>query len=305
MPNDLFLLAIKDAGLIPPQNVVADGLMHRFSTTGKTSDTAGWYVLHDDGLAAGVFGCWRTGLTVTWCAKPDHSMTHVERDILRRRVQEAKRQRDAEAQLRRQQAQAVAIARWDAALPVAQHPYLTDKGVEGYGLRAEGSMLLVPMRDTAGAVQSLQTIAPNGRKLFLAGGRVRGCYYSVGCPGAALVVCEGVATAHSVRAATDLAVAAAFSANNLAPVAQALRQKFPALPIILAADDDHATEGNPGLTAARAAALAVGGLVAMPQFPADRPRGATDFNDLHQQVGADAVRARFAEVLEEFNHASH
>ena len=100
-----------------------------------------------------------------------------------------------------------------------------------------------------------------------------------------------------MHAATGLAVAAAFSASNLSPVAHALRRKFPALLIILAADDDHATEGNPGLTAARAAALAVGGLVVV-QFPVDRPRKATDFNDLFSLAGAGAVCACFTEVME-------
>jgi len=118
----------------------------------------------------------------------------------------------------------------------------------------------------------------------------------------ALVLGEGMATMHSIRAATGLAVAAAFSAGNLAPVAQALRRKFPTMPIILAADDDHTTEGTPGRAAARAAALAVGGLVVAPQFPAHRPRKATDFNDLFSLAGTGAVRACFAEVLEGLPH---
>lgn len=164
-------------------------------------------------------------------------------------------------------------------------------------------MLLVPVRDTSGTVHSLQTITAAGEKRFMAGGRVHGCYHSVGRPAVAIVVCEGMATAHSVHAATGLAVAAAFSASNLAPVAQALRRKFPALPIVLAADDDHCTEGNPGLTAARAAALAVGGLVSIPSFPAGRPRKATDFNDLFSLAGAGAVRECFAEVLEGLPYA--
>lgn len=221
---------------------------------------------------------------------------------MHQRVQQAKQQRDADATQRQQKAQALATSRWEASTPVAQHPYLTAKGIQPCNLRTDGSMLLVPMRDTRGVVHSLQTIAPDGRKRFLAGGRVRGCYHSVGCPDVAIVVGEGMATMHSVRAATGLAVAAAFSAGNLAPVAQALRRKFPALPIILAADDDHATEGNPGLTAARAAALAVGGQVVVPQFPADRPRKATDFNDLFSLAGAGAVRTCFAEVMEGLDH---
>lgn len=303
MVHDQFAQAMTIAGLVPPDTIHADGLMHRFSTTGRRSDRAGWYVLHADGLPAGVFGCWRTGLTETWCSKADSALTQAERDTMRQRVQEAKALRDAVLKARQEQASATAAQRWEAARPTLWHPYTKAKGVQTSGLRAEPcGTLLVPMRDTFGTLHSLQTIAPDGSKRFMAGGRVRGCYHAVGCPDVAVVVCEGMATAHSVRAATGLAVAAAFSASNLAPVAQALRRKFPALPVILAADDDHATEGNPGLTAARAAALAVGGRVAVPQFPADRPRKATDFNDLFSLAGAGAVRACFAEVMEGLDH---
>lgn len=298
-----FAQAIEAAGLVAPATIQADGQLHRFSATGKRSDSAGWYVLHDDGLPAGVFGCWRTGLTETWCSKAESTLTQAERDTMRLRVQEAKRQRDVTLQQRYRETQVTAAARWEAAIATAQHPYLAAKGIQSFGLRAEGSMLLVPMRDTSGTLHSLQTITAVGEKRFMAGGRVHGCYHSVGRPDGAIVVCEGMATAHSIHAATGLAVAAAFSASNLAPVAQALRRKFPVLPIIMAADDDHATEGNPGLTSAHAAALAVGGLVSIPSFPAGRPRKATDFNDLCSLAGAGAVCKCFAEVLEGLPYA--
>ncbi len=298
MTTGHFAQAIEAAGLVPPDAIHADGQLHRFSATGKRSDSAGWYVLHDDGLPAGVFGCWRTGLTETWCSEAENTLTQAERDTMRLRVQGAKRQRDVTLQQRYRETQVTAAARWEAATAAAQHPYLAVKGIQSFGLRTEGAMLLVPMRDTGGTLHSLQTIAPDGSKRFMGGGRVRGCYHSVGRPDGAIVVCEGMATAHSVHAATGLAVAAAFSASNLAPVAQALRRKFPVLPIILAADDDHATEGNPGVTAARQAAMAVGGLVSIPSFPAGRPSKATDFNDLFSLAGAGAVRDCFAEVLE-------
>lgn len=272
------------------------------AASGNRNDSAGWYVLHADGIPAGVFGCWRDGLVQTWCAKTDNAMTHAERDAMRQRVRVAKMQRDAALLQQQSGAQGSAMERWQAAAPAIQHPYLTAKGIQPHGLRVEGALLLVPMRDVGGVLHSLQTIASDGSKRFLAGGRVRGCYHSVGALSRVLVVCEGMATAHSIHAATGFAVAAAFSASNLAPVASALRQRFSAVQILLAADDDHATNGNPGVTAARAAALAVGGLVVVPQFPAERPRKATDFNDLLLLAGTDAVCSCFSEVLEGTNN---
>ena len=67
-PIELFRAAIAAAGLTPPVEIIADGKIHRFSTNGKRGDDSGWYMLHTDGIAAGAFGCWRTGLHSNWCA---------------------------------------------------------------------------------------------------------------------------------------------------------------------------------------------------------------------------------------------
>lgn len=74
-----------------------------------------------------------------------------------------------------------------------QHDYPTRKGVQPHGTRIEGDKLLIPMRDTAGMVHSLQTIAPDGTKMFMSG-RVMGCYSVSANPRARWIVCEGFAT---------------------------------------------------------------------------------------------------------------
>ena len=193
---------------------------------------------------------------------------------------------------RQQKAAHDAAQRWAAAAPAdPAHPYLQRKGIEPHGLRQDAGGLLVPMQDVGGTMHSLQVIDERGDKRFLPGGRVKGCFFMLGEPGGTLIVCEGFATGASLHAATGHAIAAAFSAGNLLAVAQALRQQYPDARLILAADDDVATPGNPGLTAARATAAAAGGLLAVPDFGPDRPQGASDFNDQHQQAGLDAVRA--------------
>lgn len=299
MVHDQFAQAMASAGLTPPDAIHADGQLHRFSPTGKRGDLAAWYVLHEDGVAAGVFGCWRTGLQETWCSREDNTMTPAERQALRERVRAAQQQRNAEQARSHQQAGAVALLHWRAAGPAGQHPYLAAKGVRAHGLRADADRLLVPLRDTTGALTSLQTIYPDGAKRFLSGGRMSGCYHALGALGGALVVAEGYATGASIHEATGLPVAVAFNAGNLLPVARALRRKHRELDLLVAADDDWRTEGNPGMTAAQHAALAVGAGMVVPHFPADRPPKATDFNDLAALAGLGAVRACFAESLEE------
>jgi len=147
------------------------------------------------------------------------------------------------------------------------------------------------MRD-GGDLHSLQYIGPDGGKRFLTGGRVAGCYFSIGnMQGAAtLCIAEGFATGASIFEATGRPVAVAFNAGNMLPVAKALREKYPEQALIICADDDAGTSGNPGLTKATEAAQAVNGLVAVPDFGPDRPDGATDFNDLADAQGPEAVK---------------
>jgi putative DNA primase/helicase len=283
---DQFKQAIAAAGLIPPDEIIADGKIHRFSTNGKPRDDSGRYVLHLDGLPAGWIGDYRTGLSQTWCAKSDTAMTDAERDANQQRITAMKAQREAEQAQRQQSAATEATKRLAAAAQCTQHVYITRKGIKPHGVKIEGDNLLIPMRTTDSAVHSLQIITPDGSKLFMPGGRVKGCYFSIGKPAGSLIVCEGFATGASIHECTGHAVAVAFNAGNLEAVALALRAKYPDLKIIIAADDDHLTPGNPGLSKATAAAQAVGGFLAVPSFPADRPDKATDFNDLHQLAGA-------------------
>lgn len=200
-------------------------------------------------------------------------------------------QRETEHTQRQQQASESVATLWAQADAAKDHPYLSAKGIKGHGVKVFGDKLLIPMRDTAGKLHSLQTIGTDGAKLFHPGGRVKGCYFGIGKPAGVLIVCEGCATGASIHECTGDAVAVAFNAGNLEAVAAALRAKYRALKIIIAADDDHLTPGNPGLTNATAAAQAVGGFLAVPVFPVDRGYKHTDFNDLHQTGGADAVKA--------------
>ena len=283
---------ISNQGMEPPPTIKADGKVHRFSANGKKSDAAGWYALHLDGIPAGACGNWREGFTANWCSKKSGEMTAEERQAHRQRVRQLQQQRDAEQAAAQTEAARLAAEQWEAAEPApADHGYLQRKGVQPHGLRVNADgLLLVPLRDAHGALHSLQTITPEGVKRFLKGGRVQGCYHAIGKPADTITVCEGYATGASIHEATGAAVAVAFNAGNLMQVARAIRAKYPAMQLVVAADDDHRTPGNPGMDKARQAADAVRAVVAVPDFGTDRPEGATDFNDLHHAQGADAVK---------------
>ncbi len=83
--------------VLQPGEVVDDGKLHRFDGPDeKRGKRSAWYVLHADGLPAGSFGDWRTGLSETWCAKSDRAMTDAERQAHRQRTEQAKAEAAAE-----------------------------------------------------------------------------------------------------------------------------------------------------------------------------------------------------------------
>lgn len=266
---EAFLMAMADAGLaMHKPGVEADGNLHRFRVADdKAGSRNGWYVFHDDAKPFGAFGSWKTGQSGTFTAAKPEAMTPAERRELQARLAAAKAARDAEQAKVYAEAAARAATLWAKAGPASnEHPYLVRKRVPAYGLRLLRERLVIPLRDCHGNLHSLQFIGPDGKKTFLTGGRKRGCYHAMGRPAAALCIAEGYATAATIHKATGYAVACAFDAGNLIQVAKAIRGKFPRLVLVICADDDRETPGNPGLTKAKEAAQAVDAVLAVPRF---------------------------------------
>lgn len=274
-----FRKIIEDYRFEIKRGLVADGRIHRVHVRGDRLGTKnGWYVLYGDGLPAGAFGCWKRQISHTWCTKAEREMTSIESDEFKRRVDKARRAREDEERKWRAVARDRAMLIWKSSLPAPDdHPYLIRKAVQNQGLRQYKGMLVVPLRDGEGTLHSLQFIDGAGNKRFLSDGRKNGCYFAIGIPVASICVAEGYATAASIHEATGLPVAVAFDAGNLEAVAKALRTKFPEIEIILCADNDENTPGNPGLTKARKAAASIGGLLVVPPIIGD-------FNDLYREV---------------------
>lgn len=289
-PQEQFRDAIASSGLTPPEVVEADGKLRRFPANGKRGDVSGWYVLHHDGVPAGAFGDWRSGVSETWRANLGRILTPAEEAAHRTKVEAMRKQREAEEARRAADSASEAARIWRESAPAGAHPYLQGKDIKSHGAKLNGGRLVLPMR-VDGELCSLQFIAADGEKRFLPGGKVSGAYFSIGKPeGGPVLICEGYATGASLHEATGHAVAVAFNAGNLVPVAKVLRGKFQDARLILCADDDARTEGNPGLSKAKDAAQAVGGMIAVPDFGADRNHELTDFNDLAQAKGAGAVK---------------
>ena len=291
---EAFRGAILSAGLTPPDTISDDGKLIRFNGTGKRGTTKdSWYVLYGDGVPAGVFGDWAATEPIKWTGKPDNAMTEAERQAVQARTVDAKEQRAKTTERKHANAQKLAASYMDGSDPAKLgHPYLDSREVQPHGLRSADGLLVMPLYDMDGELWSVQLINGEGKKKFLPGGRVAGCFYPMGKSNGTTVICEGFATGASIHEATGMAVLVAHSAGNLKAVAEALRAKHPDERILIAADDDWQTKGNPGITKAGEAAQAAGATVVVPQFP-ERFEGLTDFNDLHREFGLDRVKAIF------------
>jgi putative DNA primase/helicase len=273
----------------PPE---ADGEIHRVPSSLNKKDKAGWYVVAalDNGLIFANYGDWRIGEKSKWSSRLESTYSAEDRFALE------KHQAKVKAERKRVHAEAAQDARsmWSDAFPGADnHPYLALKQIQAHGTKIAGDDRLIVPVYIDGEISSLQYIDAKGRKLFYPGGKTRGGYYLI--PGAEpAVVCEGFATAATIHEATRKAVYCAFTASNLEKVVAVVKSNHQR--IIIAGDDDKWTPGNPGRTAADAAARKHGCGVLFPTF-SDESTKPTDFNDMARIDGLSAVSAAGAATV--------
>jgi putative DNA primase/helicase len=264
-----FLAAMHSAGIRPLHCIVGrlvDGELVRFRAEGdKPGRANGWARFSSEPVPHGSFGSWRLGIRKSWNATDVRILSDRERRATECSIRLARAHSAAEKQRRESEVAVAASRRWlDAAPANPDHGYLLAKNMADEGLRQEGDFLIAPMRDVAGDIWNLQRVGADGRKLFLKGGRVKDLFWMPLEPKQSICIGEGVATMAAVRAATSLPVAAAMSAENLLGVAGAIHARWPAVEIIICADDDAGSEANKGMEAALEAANAVGARLAIP-----------------------------------------
>lgn len=283
--------AMQSAGLEYSGPIIADGELHRFKAE-KDKRRCSWYVLHLGSPAAGAFGCWKRNFKESWCDGEIKTLDDAKQREVRESWRKANEVRQALEQNRASKATKTAQWIYNHSTEDANgHPYLTRKGIQPTGIiRHRKGLLVIPLQDATGKLTSLQFIDGEGNKRFLREGKIAGSYCILSDhPNGPLVICEGIATGLSIYEATGYAVVCAMNCGNLLAVAQTMRQLHPNRDIIIAADDDSRTTGNPGLTHAHAAVLAIDARMAVPIFLKPN-QTATDFNDLHQSEGLEKVK---------------
>lgn len=284
-PLQTFQDILNDKGLVPSE-ILADGKLRRCPTTGKPHKQNGAYIAHLDSPATLWWCNWESGEQGTFTEAAERPLSPAEREVLQRRQNAMRRQREAECAQRREAAAQQARSILDTASPCSpEHVYLRRKGIPALGnvRQDRNGMLLIPVRDHSGNVQSLQYIAQDGTKRFLVGGKVQGGHFIIpGKPEKPLVLCEGYATGASIHLACEWTVYVAFSANNLPVVANIVRRMFPDASIMVCGDNDE-TGRSKGQEAAQAAQARL----VLPTFTTGAGK---DFNDLHQIEGLQEVR---------------
>lgn len=290
------LAAMRNDGLVL-DHIEWDGKFHRCGMADKPNSKSGWYKAFPDGRTV-IYGDWReSDDRKTWTDKSVETMAPEERRLLKAQQEQAQREREAEQARIHAEAATKAQAIYSRATDCAGHDYLARKGVKPVpslkvSTDPKYDSLIVPVCNGQGALTGAQFISSDGQKKFLTGTAKKGCFSPIGKDATkSLLLCEGVATGLSLHECIGLPVLVAFDAGNLLPVAKMARSKYPDREIILCADNDTETEGNPGLTKATEAAKAVGGSVAVPDLGGRKG----DWNDLHQEMGAEEVKRQFME----------
>ena len=246
---------MRDAGVMPcAMPELTPGDVSRFRIEGdKSGSLNGWIYPFPDGAGC-VFGSWKTGVSAF------HFADGIQvNSIERKRVMMEARQAMGEAQRKAEVAAAIECrAKLSSATPASNnHPYLVRKSVKAHRIYQSGDWLLIPIHDQYGGTQSLQFIMPDGTKRFKSGGLLKGGRYWLGghlINDGTVFIAEGYATAATVREVTGCPVCVAFTAGNLREVTESVRCEFPRSRIIIAADNDANTDGNPGLSKALDAA---------------------------------------------------
>lgn len=239
--------AMKNAGIEPPANIIVDGNLHRFSTNSRKKDDSGWYVIFQDGVPAGRFGCWRDNIEVSFRADIGRELTSAEQMALTRRQFEAQKARDEARQRKAEIAANTVEAIWSTASAAdKEHPYLKRKGINSNGARITGdSRLIVPLYN-CDELSSLQYIDTNGGKLYHPGGITKGCSFVIGeLTDGPIFVAEGFATAATIHEVSGHCCVAAYSASNLSNVVGQLRERYGNnQPIVVVADNDKSGVGR-------------------------------------------------------------
>ena len=311
-PRAEFAAVLRSIGAVVEGNhPIMNGEAQRIpATNDKRGELTIFYVAHEDGVPNGYAENNRTKEVVRWKATGQHLSPEAKADLAAQAEQKRYARKQAERELYEATAKRLAEEQQLNISGVDPTEYHKAKQIEVTpGASARNGDVLVPGYDVEGKLWTVQYIKEDGTKRFAKDSRKHGCFHVVGAPNGAaalqkialspvVVIAEGYATAATIAKQGKVTALAAYDSGNLLPVATSLRQRYPDKAIVIAGDDDHRSENNPGREKAIAAAEAVAGVAIFPNLSAEqRAKGLTDFNDLATQ-NPEVVSRQLDEVLQ-------
>lgn len=325
---------LQDAGLILDREVVPNNAWQKWRVEGEDKERRGRSILKEwtsgkgDTFIVGLAGVWHGNHFDQIKIEIPKRSGEREIDSEELKAMTAARKavlKEAEASAKAQAKRAAEWAGivWSGCHPVTEHHYLTRKRIQPHTARTLGAVdmdrltgidrdnadrltragacLVIPMHDVDGNIHGLQLVTDTGKTFWPTGMAMSSTFGLLGHfpRSGTLLLTEGFATAASLHEATGLPTAYAFSAGNLGKAAAQIRKAAPNLRILIAADDDYLTDGNPGCTAAAKTSAEISHCDWIkPDFlddlGQDRRGGKklTDFNDLAILVCAPLTLAR-------------
>lgn len=294
--NKMLEYGMKPPPALPVNQLIRFPDAHNLAN-GKPNGRDGWaiyfeYTADDDTIGICVFGSWHGEPDqFIWASKHETAMTGRELKEYHDRIAAARAEQEVLKYKRQEIAKEECAGIFKGLQPISGNDYTRKKGfkpVQGYD---RNGVIVVPIYHND-ELCSLQYISPDGSKKFHTGGRIKGGYLKLeGTDRSKLFICEGWSTGCSILEATNCTVYVAFNAGNLYEVCQHVKNTESGY-ICIAADDDYETEKNTGLDAAQNCADVFGFDIKAPVFTSEK-RG-TDFNDMAQIEGLEAVKAHLA-----------
>jgi antirestriction protein ArdC/phage/plasmid primase-like uncharacterized protein len=297
-------------GIVDGDHPIMNGEAHRISAyDDKRGDRTIFYVAHVDGVPNGYAENNRTKEGVRWKARGQLLSQEAKAELLAQAEQKRYVRRQAEQQTYEATSKRLSEELRGLGYSPETTEYHKAKQIDAtLGAPVRNGDVLVPGYDFQGKLWTVQYIKADGTKRFARDSRKQGCFHVVGAPNSAValrkiavspvvVIAEGYATAVTIAKQPNVCAVAAFDSGNLLAVATALREQHKGKVIVIAGDDDHRLETNPGRTKALEAAAAVRGVAIFPQLsPEQKERGMTDFNDLASQ-NPEIFTAQFQQLL--------
>jgi P4 family phage/plasmid primase-like protien len=188
---------------------------------------------------------------------------------------------------------------------VDTHSYLQKKGIEPFCAKQiideyKQKLLVVPAYDENGLV-GLQYISEKGSKWFSEGIKIDGAIAPLKRfrESQVVYVAEGYATACSLQMATSWPVVCCFTAGNIAKALKTISKINPDCWVVICGDNDKINEQTgyrPGRHYATLAQLKHKRSTVI--FPYADEEKIGDFNDLHAEIGTDALSEKIFVDLE-------